>query len=169
MPSSWRARIAACSLFIGAVNAFSLQGSASIVSAVRDARIGYRGSDSLHTQRSSSLVLVEGPSPPLLTDKIWGMWPPVRVEGNSLRTWELSPETTERVQLSLRSNGRPIYADVELWTKPSYIPTRLKVWCEDGRANPFHTILETPWNPKTVAVFNTGCVSAIRPLGSRLQ
>jgi len=99
----------------------------------------------------------EGPPPlvPPLTDAIWDMSPPVRVEGDSLRTWDIGTETTERVQVSLRSQGRPLEASVELWHTPSYKPIKFKVECEDGNESPVHVILETPKHPKTIAVFNT--------------
>ena len=92
--------------------------------------------------------------PPSLAD-IWDLSPPVRVEGNSLRTWNLDTEATARVQVSIRSAGRPIDTSVELWHTPSFVPTRCKVYCEDGSTHPFHTVIETPQHPKTVAVFNT--------------
>jgi len=93
-----------------------------------------------------------------LTDGIWDMSPSMRIEGNSLRTWDIGAETTERVQVSIRSAGRPIDTCVELWHTPSYIPMWCKVSCEDGSTHPFHTIIETPKHPKTVAVFNTEAI-----------
>lgn len=92
--------------------------------------------------------------PPSLAD-IWNLSPPVRVEGNSLRTWDFDTDAAERVQVSIRSAGRPIDTSVELWHTPSFVPTRGKVYCEDGSTHPFHTVIETPQHPKTVAVFNT--------------
>ena len=92
---------------------------------------------------------------PSLTDGIWDMAPPLRIEGNSLKTWDIGAETTERVQVSIRSAGRPIDTCVELWHTPSYIPVRCTVCCEDGSSHPFHAVIETPKHPKTVAVFNT--------------
>lgn len=73
----------------------------------------------------------------------------------SLKTWDLGEKSTERVQLSMRTNGRPLHANVELWHTPSYTPTKFTVYCEDGRDTPFHAIVETPKHPKTLAVFNT--------------
>jgi len=91
-----------------------------------------------------------------LAEDIWTKSPTVRVEGNTLKTWNLASESTQRVQLSLRSEGRPINTNVELWQTPSYIPTHFKIYTEDGRARPVHAVIETPFSPKTVAVFNTG-------------
>ena len=95
---------------------------------------------------------------PSLTDGIWDISPPLRIEGNQLRTWDIGAKTTERVQVSIRSAGRPIDTCVELWHTPSYIPMWCKVSCEDGSTHPFHTIIETPKHPKTVAVFNTEAI-----------
>lgn len=110
-----------------------------------------------HTLQRCASPVAEGPSPLVapLTDNIWDMSPPLRVEGNSLKTWDIGEQTTKRVQLSLRSTGRPIDANIELWNTPSYIPTKFSVYCEDGQEQPFHTIIETPNHPKTLAVFNT--------------
>jgi hypothetical protein len=60
------------------------------------------------------------------------------------------------VQLSLRSSGRPIDANVELWHTPSYIPTKFRIYTENGESRPVDAIIETPKHPKTVAVYNTG-------------
>ena len=71
----------------------------------------------------------------------------------------LSPhleQATQRVQLSLRSSGRPIDANVELWHTPSYIPTKFRIYTENGESRPVDAIIETPKHPKTVAVYNTG-------------
>ena len=94
------------------------------------------------------------PSLPLLADDIWDAARPVRVEGNTLRTWALGAESAERLQLSIRSSGRPVHAEVELWQTPSYVPSKCKVWLEDGAATPFHALIEMPRQPETVAVFN---------------
>lgn len=87
-----------------------------------------------------------------LTDDIWKVSPPARVEGDSLKTFEVSGH--ERVQLSIRTTGRPLEANVEVWHTPSYTPTRFKVSCEDGSEHPFHTLIETPRQTTTIAVFN---------------
>jgi len=69
-------------------------------------------------------------------------------------------QTTQRVQLSIRSEGRPIDANVELWHTPSYIPTKFRIYTEDGESRPVDDIIETPKHPKTVAVYNTGSLAA---------
>jgi len=96
------------------------------------------------------------PAGPLAPD-IWTKSPSVKVEGDTLKTWDLgAQETTERVQLSIRSAGRPIHANIELWQTPSYIPFKFRVYTEDGVVRPVDAVLECPIHPKTVAVYNTG-------------
>jgi len=80
----------------------------------------------------------------------------VRVEGDTLKTWDIGEEAIERVQLDITSDGRPCHADVQLWHTPAYIPTKFSVYTEDGNLRPVTTIIETPKHPKTVAVYNTG-------------
>ena len=92
---------------------------------------------------------------PLVAD-VWEKHKSVLVQGSTLKTWDLGDETTERVQLSLKSDGRPIDANIELWHTPSYIPAKFRVYTEDGSLRPVHAVIETPKHPKTVAVYNTG-------------
>ena len=91
-----------------------------------------------------------------LAENVWSMASKVRVEGNTLKTWDLGDESIERVQLSLKNGGRPIHTNVELWHTPSYIPTKFRIYTEDGVARPVDAVIETPKHPKTVAVYNTG-------------
>lgn len=82
--------------------------------------------------------------------------PTVRVEGSTLKTWDVGAATTERVQLSLKSSGRPLDANIELWHTPAYIPSKFSCYTEDAKLRPIHAVIETPKHPKTVAVYNTG-------------
>ena len=82
----------------------------------------------------------------------------MRVDGDTLRTWTITDEGTERVQLSIRSAGRPVEAKVELWQSPSFIPVTFTYCFDSGSDSPLHTILETPGlRAKTIAVYNTEC------------
>jgi len=92
-----------------------------------------------------------------LTD-VFGKYPSVKCQGNTLKTWDIGDETTERVQCSIKSEGRPIHANVELWTTPSYIPTKFACYTEDGLLRPVDAIIETPVSPKTVGIYNTGSI-----------
>jgi hypothetical protein len=99
--------------------------------------------------------MVVPPNTPL-DDKIFSLSPPVRVQGETLKTWNIGEVTTERVQISLKSQGRPIDTNIELWHTPSYIPSKFRVYSEDGKLRPINAVWETPQHPKTVAVYNTG-------------
>ena len=81
----------------------------------------------------------------------------MRVDGDTLRTWTITDEGTERVQLSIRSAGRPVEAKVELWQSPSFIPVTFTYCFDSGSDSPLHTIIETPGLRKTIAVYNTEC------------
>jgi len=87
---------------------------------------------------------------------VWAISRGVKVQGSTLKTWDIGEESVERVQLGIKSDGRPIDANIELWHTPSYVPTKFRVYTEDGVIRPVTAIIETPKHPKTVAVYNTG-------------
>lgn len=94
-------------------------------------------------------------SPSPIADNIWST-PSVRVQGETLKTWVVEEIPTQRVQVSIRSSGRPVECNVEYWHTPSYTPTHFKCYSEDGLTRPIHAIVETPKHPKTIALRNTG-------------
>lgn len=105
------------------------------------------------TRRSTRPTMaVDSAAGPLID--IWEASPAVKVQGNSLKTWDLGSENVERVQLGIKSDGRPVDTNIELWHTPSYIPTKFHVYTEDGALRPIDAIIETPKHPNTVAVFN---------------
>lgn len=55
--------------------------------------------------------------PPLSPSKIWNTSKLVRVEGDSLRTWDVDP-SIDAMQLLMKTEGRPLNANVELWHGP---------------------------------------------------
>jgi len=102
--------------------------------------------------------------------------PDVIVQGGSLKTWAFSSPAVERVQIVLKTEGRPLDADVELWAGPDNTPHKMRVYVENGSIRPFNAVMETPRGPNTVAVRNIGqlefpmaaqieAVSAAGPLG----
>eukprot|EP00546_Thalassionema_frauenfeldii_P014265 CAMPEP_0178912888 /NCGR_PEP_ID=MMETSP0786-20121207/10525_1 /TAXON_ID=186022 /ORGANISM="Thalassionema frauenfeldii, Strain CCMP 1798" /LENGTH=253 /DNA_ID=CAMNT_0020585545 /DNA_START=31 /DNA_END=789 /DNA_ORIENTATION=+ len=120
-------------------------------------------------------VYSSAPPPPADTS-LRAKSPEVTVQGGSLKTWAFSSPAVERVQVVLKTEGRPLDADVELWAGPDNTPHKMRVYVENGATRPFSAVLETPRGPNTIAVRNIGqlefpmaaqieAVSAAGPLG----
>ena len=86
----------------------------------------------------------------------WDTLTPTMVQGGSLRTWSFATSAIERVHVMLRSEGRPIHANVELWQGPDNTPVKMQIYNEDGKMRPFSAIIETPRGQNSIAVRNTG-------------
>jgi len=80
----------------------------------------------------------------------------IMIQGNSLRTWALPSDEIKRCKISLKTEGRPLTSNIELWQGPDYTPSKIKVYVEDGALRPFNCVLETPMDSNTVAIYNTG-------------
>ena len=91
-----------------------------------------------------------------LARNIWDRLTPTLVQGGSLRTWSITTPQVERVQVLLKTEGRPLNANVELWHGPDNTPQKMGVYVEDGNMRPFNCIVETPRGPNAVAIRNTG-------------
>jgi hypothetical protein len=89
-------------------------------------------------------------------NEIWENSIPTTVQGGSLRTWAFANPAVRRVHVLLKTDGRPLDGDIELWNGPDNTPHKMKVYVEDGGLRTFSTFIETPRSPNTVCIKNTG-------------
>lgn len=90
------------------------------------------------------------------TRDIWETTTPITVQGGSLRTWSFASPSIDRVQVSMKTEGRPLTANVDLWQGPDNTPQRMGVYIEDGSVRPFTAVIETPRGTNSIAIRNTG-------------
>lgn len=106
------------------------------------------------TPPSSSLVASDA-STIISTEEMWEQLAPVTVQGGSLRTCSFD-EDVERVEVFLKTEGRPLNANVELWQGPDNSPQKMSVYLEDGSLRPFRCTVECPGSSNAIAIRNTG-------------
>jgi len=124
----------------------------------RRARFGVSGTNPANTiYRSESMLKSQASGQNVNSvDNIWETGTPTTVQGGSLRTWSYANPAVKRVVVSLKTDGRPLEADVELWQGPDNTPLKMNVYVEDGAKSTFNVFIDTPRNPNTVCVKNTG-------------
>jgi len=76
------------------------------------------------------------------------------VQGGSLRTCSF-PEGMRRATVYLKTEGRPLNANLDLWQGPDNTPQRMAVYLEDGNKRPFRCMIETPGSSNSVSIRNT--------------
>lgn len=90
------------------------------------------------------------------TKTIWDSGSPVTVQGGSLKTWSFADPRVERVQVLLKTEGRPLKSNIELWQGPDNTPYKLDVYLEDGDLRPFGAVIDIPGGSNSISVRNTG-------------
>jgi len=92
---------------------------------------------------------------PKPTNEVFENCSPVKVQGGSLRTCSFD-EAVNRVSVVLKTTGRPLNANVDLWQGPDNSPQKMSVYLEDGELRPFRAIIESPGSSNAIAIRNTG-------------
>jgi hypothetical protein len=94
--------------------------------------------------------------------QIWDSSTPTTVQGGSLRTWSFPSARSEFLQVMMKTDGRPLEANIELWQGPNNSPQQLRVYVEDGAERTFNAIFPCPSRESTsntVAIRNTGALA----------
>jgi len=129
----------------------SVNGSPEFPTATSQGTAGVK--PSVGSTGASSLTK-SGPQP-TSTQEIWETLAPVTVQGDTLRTCSFD-EDVERVEVFLKSEGRPLNANVELWQGPDNAPQKMSVYLEDGSLRPFRATVECPGSSNAISIRNTG-------------
>lgn len=95
-------------------------------------------------------------APPMQVTDIWETEAPEVIQGESIKTWDFNSEYLDAVQVLLKTEGRPLNADIELWQGEN-APQKISVYSENGDTRPLSCFVATPYQGHTaVAVKNTG-------------
>jgi len=89
------------------------------------------------------------------TQEMFETLAPVEVQGGSLKTCSFGT-SVDRVSVLLKTNGRPLNANVELWQGPDNSPQKMAIYLEDGEIRPFRATIESPGSSNAIAIRNTG-------------
>lgn len=98
------------------------------------------GFDKIHNKPSEKIINTE----------------PISIQGGSLKTWSYSSNIVKKIQVNLFSEGRPFDANIELWNGPNNTPIKMRAYVENGKLQPFTTVIEAPNSPNTIAIRNVG-------------
>mmetsp|Transcript_1898 Transcript_1898/g.2732 ORF Transcript_1898/g.2732 Transcript_1898/m.2732 type:complete len:312 (+) Transcript_1898:89-1024(+) len=79
------------------------------------------------------------------------------LQGQAVRTYDL-PSSISSCKVELRTDGRPLNAQVELIQGPNAPKYIIDIYTEDGEIRPFTVIMETPGAGNSVRIINKGAM-----------
>ena len=146
---------------IAGASAFVAQSSAFTKSrSILNASYSYSG-DALGQEQKST---ISGVSPvadaspaemiPVSAQDIWENIDTLKIQGDTLRTCSFA-EGVERVEVLMKTNGRPLNAEAQLWQGHHNDPQKIKVYIEDGAERSFRATFEAPGSSNSIAIRNT--------------
>jgi len=85
----------------------------------------------------------------------WDLVPADRIEGQTRKTWEFGDVSKETVQVLVKSGGRPMNTDIQVWIGPDWTPSKIETYSESGDIFPVQALIGTRGKSATVEVRNT--------------
>ena len=86
---------------------------------------------------------------------LWDSPAAIKVQGGALRTWSFESDAVQFIQVLMKTAGRPLNANVDLWQGPDNTPQKVGVYIEDGSIHPYSAVIATPRDTNVIAIRNT--------------